>query len=333
MSTALSFLIVEGGRSMRRKGFTLIELLVVIAIIAVLIGLLVPAVQKVRDAAARIQCANNLHQISVSAFNYESVYHRFPSGINIPLKTQYNAPGALTGFAAGKFGNAPIPTQFVSWAEALFPYMEQDTLYNSLNLSQWQYANLGPITAPGAYPVKPLVCPVDRLPNPAVVQGYSNYFYGMISYGGIAGTVSTFYPNATMDGIFWVNSQTTIADILDGTSNTLFFGERFHFDPWWSFASGGGLGIDTYGGWVWTNPNAMEDLMLGTEVPINWTIPPGKSGFAVTDPRLNAIGSGHTGGANLAFADGSVRFLSTSTALTLLQAMGTRSGGEPISPP
>ena len=189
----------------RRSGFTLIELLVVIAIIAVLIGLLVPAVQKVRDAAAKIQCGNNLHQIAVAAFNYEGVNHRFPSGINIPLRTQYPVSGALTGFAATKFGPAPIPNAFISWPEALFPYMEQDNLYSSLNLAQNQYSNLGTQASPGAQPVKTLVCPLDPLGTPPVVQGFANYYYGIISYGGVAGTVSTFYPAATMDGIFWVN--------------------------------------------------------------------------------------------------------------------------------
>jgi prepilin-type N-terminal cleavage/methylation domain-containing protein/prepilin-type processing-associated H-X9-DG protein len=318
---------------MRRSGFTLIELLVVIAIIAILIGLLVPAVQKVRDSAARMQCSNNLHQISLGAFNYESAYQRFPSGINVPLKTQYPSPGALTGFAASKFGAAPTPTRFISWPEALFPFMEQDNLYGALNLSLNQYSNLGTLASPGAQPVKLLVCPTDRLPTPSVVQGFAGYFFGMSSYGGCAGTVSTFYASATKDGIFYVNSSTTIADISDGTSNTIFFAERFHYDPNWDAASGGGAALNTYGGWVWTNVFAMEDLTLGTEVPINWMIPPGGTGFAVTDPRLNAIGSGHSGGANVGFADGSVHFLSTQTSLTVLQALGTRAGYEPVSLP
>jgi prepilin-type N-terminal cleavage/methylation domain-containing protein/prepilin-type processing-associated H-X9-DG protein len=317
---------------MRRKGFTLIELLVVIAIIAILIGLLLPAVQKVRAAAQRMQCSNNLKQIGLAAFNYESTNGRFPSGINIPQATQYNSPGALTGFAASKFGPAPIPNQFISWPEALFPYMEQQNLYNTLNLSLNQYSNLGTQAAPGAQPVKTLVCPADLLPSPAMVQGFNNYWFGMSSYGGIAGTVSTFYTNVTMDGCFYVNSYVRIADITDGTSNTFFFAERFHYDPHWKAAAGSGADITTYGGWVWTNVFAGEDLTLGTEVPINWMIPAGGTGFAVTDPRLNAIGSGHTGGANICLADGSVKFVSDSTALTVLQPAGTRAKGEVYTP-
>jgi prepilin-type N-terminal cleavage/methylation domain-containing protein/prepilin-type processing-associated H-X9-DG protein len=320
----------------RRTGFTLIELLVVIAIIAVLIGLLLPAVQKVREAAARIQCANNLHQLGVAAYNYESINYSFPPGINIPTVSQYNVSGALTGFAASKFGPAPTGNQFYSWAEALFPHLEQDTLYNTLILGQNQYANLAinSTAAPGAQPVRTLLCPSDSLPLQGVVQGYNSYYFGMISYGGIAGTVSTFWTNSTRDGIFYVNSQTRTASITDGTSNTLFFAERYHRDPNWNFAAGkGSLDLNTYGGWVWTNVNAMEDLTLGTEVPINWMIPANQTGFGVTDPRLNAIGSGHTGGANACFGDGSTRFLTNALSLQVLQALGTRNGGEVVEVP
>ncbi len=320
----------------RRSGFTLIELLVVISIIAVLIGLLLPAVQKVRDAAARIQCANNLHQLVVATYNYESLYQQFPPGINIPTISQYNAPGVLTGFAAAKFGPAPSANQFYSWVEALFPHLEQDNLYQTLNLAQNQYANLAvnSTTAPGAQPVKTLLCPSDYMPVTGVVQGYKNYYFGMISYGGVAGTVSTYWTNSTMDGVFYVNSQTRVASVTDGTSNTLFFAERYHFDPNWNFAAGAGsLDLATYGGWVWTNVNAMEDLTLGTEVPINWKIPAGQAGFGVTDPRLNAIGSGHTGGANVCFGDGSTRFLINGVSLTVLQAIGTRNGREVVDLP
>jgi prepilin-type N-terminal cleavage/methylation domain-containing protein/prepilin-type processing-associated H-X9-DG protein len=310
---------------MKRQGFTLIELLVVIAIIGVLIALLLPAVQKVRDAAARTQCANNLKQISLAAFSYEVINKKFPSGINVPSVPLY---------AQLQFGPAPNPNQYISWPEALFPFMEQGNLYGQLNLNSDQYANVSTTTnSPGATPVPLLVCPSDTLPSPPVVQGYDGLYFGMSSYGGCAGTVSTYWTNVTKDGVFYVNSNTRIANITDGTSNTLFFAERYHWDPNWTFASGGGEDITTYGGWAWTNIYAGEDLTLGTEVPINWLIPAGQQGYGVTDPRLNAIGSGHTGGANAALADGSVRFLTNATPAQLLTALGTCAGGEVASPP
>src|SRR5207245_905684 len=148
----------------RSAGFTLIELLVVIAIIAILIGLLVPAVQKVREAAARAQCQNNLKQIGLAAHNFHDNYKRFPPGYR---------------------RQAPIANVFV-W---MLPYYEQDNL-----LRNWNYTNID-LNRTGANSITAqiinlLVCPSDALPTPPldnVSEANRNRFYGLTSYGGNAG--------------------------------------------------------------------------------------------------------------------------------------------------
>jgi prepilin-type N-terminal cleavage/methylation domain-containing protein/prepilin-type processing-associated H-X9-DG protein len=327
---------------LRRRGFTLIELLVVIAIIAVLVGLLLPAVQKVREAANRMSCQNNLKQIALAAMNFESSNRRFPSAVNLQIDPYYGSD------MVAKFGPPPDPTQSFSLAEALMPYIEQDNLRKNLVLNQLnqygimadsQYVNCLGAGSVGAQTIKILVCPSDQLPDPPVtvyVGDYgTQYYFGMSSYGGNAGLRGVYWKYATLDGMFWLNSKVKIADVTDGTSNTLFFGERYHFDPVFDqlqAASGGSL-INTYGGWAWANPYAMEDHTESAYSPINYLIPPGTQQltYDLQDARLNAWGSGHTGGANFAFVDGSVRFLANSTTQVVLQALATRAGGEVVS--
>jgi prepilin-type N-terminal cleavage/methylation domain-containing protein/prepilin-type processing-associated H-X9-DG protein len=326
----------------RRSAFTLIELLVVIAIIAILIGLLLPAVQKVREAAARMQCTNNLKQVALAAMNYAGANNdQFPAGINVPTSTQYpGQPGTLNGSAAALFGPAPLPTQFVSWPEALFPYIEQNNLYNVLNLTQRQYANVDATgTRPGSQPVKTLLCPSDVGLGTGAVIGFNGFVWGMTSYDGCAGVGpfdfwGNWSTNQAVQGVFFVNSKVKILDVTDGTSNTFFFAERYHRDPAYDAALGGpGANINTFGGWPWTNVFAMEDLTLsGGTQPINTPFQ-GTTVDPFGDLRLSVYGSGHTGGANFAFVDGSVHFLSNATAVPVLAAFSTRSGGEVVTLP
>src|SRR5262245_52811578 len=312
----------------RQRGFTLIELLVVIAIRAVRIALLLPAVQQVREAAARIQCLNNLKQIGLAAHNYHDARGKFPTGARLPVD------------------GGGIPTGGTNlWVE-LLPYFEQDNLYNKWDYHDNRNNVAGGRNATQAQVLKILLCPSDLLPEPvweltAETAGsppWSRGFYGLSSYGGNAGKRSVHtggppaFPRMSRDGLFFIDSSLRLADVTDGTSNTFLFGERFHRDPefdrrrplvWTEATPVGG-----WGRWGYVaNGGAMFQVTLHTAVSINYRVPSGGE-FSTLENRGCAFGSGHPGGANFAFADGSVRFLSDSTSLQMLQALSTRASGE-----
>ena len=304
----------------KRPGFTLIELLVVIGIIGLLMALMLPGVQKVRAAADRLRCMNNLKQIALAAHHYHNDYSRFPAGARLPVYV------------------GSVPTGGTNlWVE-LLPYFEQDNLYR-----RWDYADnrnnvAGGTNATTAQVIKLLICPSDPLSEPVVYKppsppiAWITGFYGLGSYGGSAGT--RWVPGMTRDGIFFIDSRVRFADIIDGSSNTLLFGERYHFDPEFDrIAPALGRGtIAIYGKWglLSREEGTMDNVTLHTAVPINYRMPPGGDILAV-QYRCSAFGSGHPGGANFAFVDGSVRFVGDSTALRTLQALSTRAGGEVVS--
>ena len=327
-------------RSRSRSGFTLIELLVVIAIIAILIGLLLPAVQKVREAAARMQCSNNLHQLSIAAHGYHDANLSFASGWELPI------PGPTTGnvWSNWTYAQTQLPAdaprsgtpRFTNLLIELLPYIEQGNLQKN-----WDYNNInnnrGPDGSVSSQVIKIFLCPSSIVAqNPkATVSGN---VYGLNSYGGVAGKNSFRAYNGsafqiTNDGMFYINSKVTMTGIIDGTSNTLMFGERQHkdknFDRMYT-----NFPILGWSGWAWCDqPNVLGDFLVGATQQINWNIPDSATGAnSSSNPwvqqRLSTMGSAHTGGANCALADGSVRFVRDSTTLQILQALATRAGGE-----
>jgi prepilin-type N-terminal cleavage/methylation domain-containing protein/prepilin-type processing-associated H-X9-DG protein len=314
----------------RRRGFTLIELLVVIAIIAVLIGLLLPAVQQVREAANRMTCANHLKQMALACHNYHDVYNKFPPGVI------RGAPN-FNGWRSPEFDPGPPAVQRrYNMLIALLPYLEQENLHRTYNYTNWP-ADLGP--APNSFisrPIKVFVCLSDQLPNPAVWIRNPNEHYGLTSYGGCAGIRGYFGADQTRDGMFLINQIQKFADVLDGTSNTLLLGERSHVDRVWENSTSilGNAGpLTSWGLWAWA---ASGDVLLGTHDPINYVLPANfdtlsdTEKLALLDDRINAFGSGHRGGANFALADGSVRFLTQNIPLITLQSLSTRAKGEVI---
>jgi prepilin-type N-terminal cleavage/methylation domain-containing protein len=252
--------------STTRRGYTLVELLVVIAIIALLIGLLLPAVQKVREAAARATCQNNLKQIALAAHSHHGDHGQFPTGAR-PSVT-------VNG----------VPTQGTNvWVE-LLPYLEQANLYK-----QWDYDDNRNNVVVGrnattAQVVKILFCPSDPLPEPVshytMTPTWATGFYGMSSYGGNAGKRSVQSDRMTRDGVFFIGSDVRLADVTDGASSTLLFGERYHLDPEydlqqpvvWPEASP----LAGIGKWGYVaDGRANANVTLSTPVRINYQVPPG----------------------------------------------------------
>jgi prepilin-type N-terminal cleavage/methylation domain-containing protein/prepilin-type processing-associated H-X9-DG protein len=331
---------------MKRRGFTLIELLVVIAIIAILIGLLLPAVQKVREAAARMTCSNNLHQIGLACANFEVANQRFPSAFNDVVQSGSNGGDMFASNNIITKGKAPLtepdPGKYYSWITALLPYLEQGNVYsamsalsNNFTSTQRQYAYTATATAgnpslsPGSQVIPTLVCPSEPWNQRTITYpSAGTYTFAMTSYGCVQGTQQDYYGNLAypFDGVFYPNSTTTVGMVSDGLSNTIFFAERTYTDR----NSTAQNAVRGSVGWAWCTFNSMQDYVLSSVVPINY------SGCAVDPPycdeRIPAMGSQHGGGCNVTFGDGSVRFLTltSNSQLPILQELTTRASGNPV---
>jgi prepilin-type N-terminal cleavage/methylation domain-containing protein/prepilin-type processing-associated H-X9-DG protein len=340
-------------RRPERQGFTLIELLVVIAIIAILIGMLVPAVQQVRGAAARAQCQNNLKQLGLAAHNYHNDRKFFPPGVNLPAAIKL--PNAPAGFS--KQTADPITAgQSYSLFTAMLPYFEQGTVQGKMNNvgTQTVFASntVANVAAPGynsqylncvgpnsigATIIPILLCPADAAPTQVTYTASGvTYYFGANTYGGNAGTAAFYYDSMTQDGIFYINSRVRVLDIRDGTSNTVAFGERNRVDPQYLVIDKSNDLATAYSGWAWANFYGGEDYLLGATIngrPLNWMIPTTAttdSNFLLRDDRVQCYGSQHKGGANFCFADGSVRFISDAIPYTVLVAICTRASNETV---
>ena len=338
--------------TLRRHGFTLIELLVVIAIIAVLVGLLLPAVQKVRETANRMQCANNLKQLALACHNFHNDHNFFPPGFDYGYYTNYPQASATTAQYVATYGATPpgLPTDFGSWMVMILPYIEQGNLASQWPTTWTQYTGITPkysvfnlpayaaaVNGPGApegQALKVMECPSYIVPNWVYVQAPSTNFplgayFGLTSYAACYGTMpyaTPAYPTPPIkNGVFNYNSMTRVLDITDGTSSTILLGERCSIDPCFTNYQAGISGV-----WASTQYNSGAS----TPVPINFqlTLPCADYPASNVDDNLraSAFGSSHANGANFALADGSVRFLADSLPLQTLQALSTFATGESI---
>ena len=315
--------------SNHKKGFTLVELLVVIAIIGILIGMLLPAVQQVRETARRMSCANKMRQLSLGLQTYNSEHEHFPSG-NI-----FNPNLNLPNF------EAVITEPGINWSCIILPFVEQQGQFDNLfSLSGGLTDTGAAFSSPDASNVLPIfICPSCPMPN--INPERLPRTHAKSNYVGIWGTRVTsrgsdyedlvqtrdgsgqfVYDASTYSGVLFLDSEVAATDITDGLSNTFIIGER------------DGAPI------IGTDRNRAAGTWLGS-LEANWlnhclapcssspdsTINSVATGNSLNN-RFSSISSDHVGGANFGRADGSVGFISETVDGRAYEAMGTKNGSE-----
>jgi prepilin-type N-terminal cleavage/methylation domain-containing protein/prepilin-type processing-associated H-X9-DG protein len=321
-----------------RRAFTLVELLVVIAIIGVLVGLLLPAVQAAREAARRTSCSNNLRQLELALHQHHDVRQRFPYGYQI-------RPWAP---------DPTVPHGHFRWSvlAELTPFLEQSTVYNELDLDYPLFGGQNQDPPMSVFPVNRFavaqrvnlfLCPSDRF-----TRVYQDY--GPANYAACAGSGANGGQATNADGVFYVNSKTTIADLLDGTSNTVLMsesvlgpgGQREVDDParvdpatMYSYVQQAVAELTedicqatavwrTDRGAAWADGN-YRNALYNHRYPPNHEQP---DCIRHSSPGWRAARSRHPGGVNVLLGDGVVRFVADTVDIATWRALAARNSGE-----
>jgi prepilin-type N-terminal cleavage/methylation domain-containing protein len=294
---------------MRRSAFSLVELLVVIGILAILMGLLLPATQKVRAAATAVLCKNNLKQINLACLNYESTHGQLPPAVILLPDSMYS----------------------LNLHVAILPYLEQQAIFDraAADCKNFPITSLAPPHQGLKTLVKLYQCPADNRQS-WLHRTSAGHVVALTGYLGIGGVGR--YPQS--NGIYPLARTVRITDITDGTSNTIAWGERpptpDYLGGWW-YSSWAGVVAEPV-----LPVRAERGTPEGSTIGAYSSCPPGPYDFVQGDLNNRCDGyhfwSTHSGGAHFGIADGSVRFLSYS-ANSILPALATRNGGEAVDLP
>jgi len=350
---------------LRRSAFTLVELLVVIAIIGILIGMLLPAVQQVREAARRTTCMNNIRQLALACLNYESAHMEFPPGHNANAGVNSRTPKPIIARP-----NNSAQGQQIAWGMFILPFMEQNNLHDQFKTAtgNWQNDWQQQVDANGKLLVSNVIpafiCTSDSCPEGDLIKFWthrnvvddglhskSNYVANMGAYGFSSGLpqstiVGLNRPGLrTQDwGIFGTNSRTTFAAISDGSSNVMALGERSSRNEKQAGSTSSnasdqhgavwsGRGIAAWGSTAGNYTGATRNTLWSFIGSIPRTTPNVAVTFGVNGTRQSetVASSFHPGGATVAFGDGSAHFLSNNISFDALIAL-SRMGDGGVNP-